>query len=78
MPLETTLSAFARALADGQPPPFATPARRFAVYRNNVAVGLIRALEARFPVTRRLVGDAFFRGHGGRLRRRRTSPRRRC
>ncbi len=35
--------------------------KRFAVYRNNVAVGLIGALEARFPATRRLVGDEFFR-----------------
>lgn len=36
-------------------------AKRFAVYRNNVAVALIGALEARFPVTRRLVGSEFFR-----------------
>jgi hypothetical protein len=34
--------------------------RRFAVYRNNVAVGLSDALAARFPVIRRLVGEAFF------------------
>ncbi|MBB5752976.1 DNA-binding domain-containing protein [Prosthecomicrobium pneumaticum] len=34
---------------------------RLAVYRNNVRVGLARALAARFPVTARLVGDAFFR-----------------
>ncbi|PNG26911.1 HvfC/BufC N-terminal domain-containing protein [Methylocella silvestris] len=34
---------------------------RFCVYRNNVAVSLIGALEARFPATRRLVGDEFFR-----------------
>ena len=34
--------------------------RRFAVYRNNVAAGLIDALAQRFPVVRRLVGDAFF------------------
>jgi hypothetical protein len=34
--------------------------RRFAVYRNNVAVGLTEALATRFPVIRRLVGDAFF------------------
>lgn len=66
---ETTISAFAAALAD----PAAAPprgldrpdARRFAVYRNNVAVGLIGSLEARFPVTRRLVGDDFFRGLAG-------------
>jgi hypothetical protein len=34
--------------------------RRFAVYRNNVAVSLIDALGARFPVVKRLVGDEFF------------------
>lgn len=34
--------------------------RRFAVYRNNVAVGLTTALATRFPVIRRLLGDAFF------------------
>ena len=57
-------SAFAAALLD---PDLAVPAglidpegRRFAVYRNNVAVGLIRALETGFPVVRRLVGSEFF------------------
>lgn len=34
--------------------------RRFAVYRNNVAVSLGEALASRFPVIRRLVGGAFF------------------
>ena len=34
--------------------------RRFAVYRNNIMAGLIDALAQRFPVVRRLVGDAFF------------------
>lgn len=34
--------------------------RRFAVYRNNVAVSLTQALATRFPVTQRLVGEAFF------------------
>ena len=34
--------------------------RRFAVYRNNVAVSLVEALGARFPVVKRLVGDEFF------------------
>jgi hypothetical protein len=33
---------------------------RFAVYRNNVAVGLIEALRSAFPVVNRLVGDEFF------------------
>ncbi|WP_052340887.1 DNA-binding domain-containing protein [Salinarimonas rosea] len=37
-------------------------ARRFAVYRNNVTVGLVDALATRFPVVHRLVGDAFFQG----------------
>lgn len=36
-------------------------ARRFAVYRNNVAAGLVSALGARFPVVKRLVGTEFFR-----------------
>lgn len=35
--------------------------RRFAVYRNNVAVSLVEALGSRFPVVKRLVGDEFFR-----------------
>lgn len=35
-------------------------AARFAVYRNNVFVGLTRALAQRFPVTARLVGAEFF------------------
>jgi len=37
------------------------PALRFAVYRNNVVVSLVDALADTFPVTRELVGDAFFR-----------------
>ncbi len=36
--------------------------RRFAVYRNNVAAGLIGALATRFPVTEKIVGEAFFAG----------------
>lgn len=35
--------------------------RRFAVYRNNVSVALIDALEANFPATCRIVGEEFFR-----------------
>lgn len=51
------LTAPDRHLPDG----LAGPAeRRFAVYRNNVAVGLIRALETRFPAVRALVGEEFF------------------
>jgi hypothetical protein len=70
MSFETTVHAFAAALGEpSAPPPAMThgrmgapDARRFAVYRNNVAVGLIGALEARYPVSRRIVGDKLFRG----------------
>ena len=41
---------------DGLPSP-----RRFAVYRNNVIVGLIDALKSAYPVIHRLLGDEFFR-----------------
>jgi hypothetical protein len=43
--------------ARGAPDP-----KRFSVYRNNVVAGLGEALENRFPVTMRLVGEEFFRG----------------
>jgi|SRR5882757_3064126 len=36
------------------------PARRFAVYRNNVAVGLVKALRSRFPAVEKIVGEEFF------------------
>jgi len=36
------------------------PAKRFAVYRNNVVVGLVNALRARFPATAKIVGEEFF------------------
>ncbi len=69
MSFETTVHAFAAALGEPSAPPPATTrgrmgapdARRFAVYRNNVAVGLIGALEARYPVSRRIAGDDLFR-----------------
>ena len=69
MPFDATAKAFAEALADpAAPPPIETrgrlgapDARRFSVYRNNVAVGLIGAIEARFPVCRRILGEAGFR-----------------
>jgi len=62
-------SAFARAVLDaGEAVPGrlarkagGTPARRFAVYRNNVYASLIDALANRFPIAMRLVGDEFFR-----------------
>lgn len=39
--------------------------RRFSVYRNNVRVGLISALEARFAAVRKITGDDFFRALAG-------------
>lgn len=41
------------------------PARRFAVYRNNVVTSLIDALADTFPVTQQLVGEEFFRAMAG-------------
>lgn len=38
----------------------AIPARRFAIYRNNLVAGLCKALGSRFPVVEKLVGDEFF------------------
>lgn len=35
-------------------------AKRFAVYRNNVIVGLVNALRARFPAVEKIVGAEFF------------------
>ncbi len=66
LPHSDFLTAFRAGLQDGTLPPGLTaidPAetgQRFAVYRNNVAVGLSEALAARFPVIRRLVGEEFF------------------
>jgi hypothetical protein len=51
---------FAKALLDPQRP-LSFPAARFAVYRNNVTVGLVDALAKRFAVTQRIVGEEFFR-----------------
>lgn len=42
-----------------------SPARRFAVYRNNVVVSLIDALVQSFPAIHALVGDQFFRATAG-------------
>jgi hypothetical protein len=69
MPFEATIAAFAAALTDPAAPPPAdalgrlgvADARRFSVYRNNVAVGLIGALQARYPVAQRIVGPGVFR-----------------
>ncbi|MGB5735208.1 MAG: DNA-binding domain-containing protein [Thiohalocapsa sp.] len=65
---DPTQAGFAAALlAPEQPVPpgliawnGSDPAVRFGVYRNNVAVSLTEALAEGFPVTRALVGDAFF------------------
>jgi hypothetical protein len=60
------LSRFDAALRGGELPPGlaardpAEIGRRFDVYRNNVAVSLSQALATRFPVIRRLLGEAFF------------------
>ncbi len=39
----------------------ARPERRYAVYRNNVLLSLIEALEARFPAASRIAGKDFFK-----------------
>src|SRR5215468_10266336 len=41
---------------DGEPGP-----KRFAVYRNNVVVGLTETLKDAFPAVHRIVGEDFFR-----------------
>lgn len=69
----TTQKSFADALldADQAVPDGLTswnrprPERRFAVYRNNVMSGLIRALASRFPATEKIVGEDFFAGMAG-------------
>src|SRR5216684_3320406 len=38
----------------------AIPTRRFAVYRNNMVAGLVKALKSRFPVVEKIVGQEFF------------------
>ncbi len=43
--------------------------RRFAVYRNNVAMSLQTALAQAFPVLRQLVGEAFFAAMAAEFRR---------
>ncbi len=59
---------FAAALLDAERPvppglsvrPGSKPETGFAVYRNNVVVGLIDTLRATFPVVERIVGEEFF------------------
>lgn len=68
-----TQTAFRKGLLDPslpapeglQNPDGAQATKRFDVYRNNVAVSLSDALEAAFPVVRKLVGDEFFRAMAG-------------
>ncbi|MBF9031376.1 DUF2063 domain-containing protein [Rhodobacterales bacterium HKCCE3408] len=68
-----TQDAFATALLDATTPhpasllnPFGGPAaKRFDVYRNNVAVSLTEALETGFPVLVKLLGSEFFRAMAG-------------
>ena len=63
---------FAGALLDPERPPptdlttwnGSDPATRLAIYRNNVMVSLLGVLADTFPVTRELVGEAFFRAMG--------------
>ncbi len=65
-------SCFAAALLDSEKPvPDGLtswngdrPGRGFAIYRNNVASGLVRALAKRFPATERIVGAPFFAAMG--------------
>ncbi len=70
MSFATSQDHFAQALlhAESPLPVGVTTARgeadaaRFAVYRNNVYVGLAKTLAQRFPVTERLLGPEFFAG----------------
>ena len=58
-------NSFAAALLDSDRPvpkgltshTASVPAKRFAVYRNNVVVSLIDALRRRFPAVERIVGE---------------------
>ena len=62
----TLQKSFAIALLDPNlPVPVSVrdqPIKRYAVYRNNVTVGLVRALEFNFPAIRKLLGDVYFAG----------------
>jgi len=68
MPFEAVIAEFAAALENPAAPPppdalgrrGAPDGRRFSVYRNNVAVSLIGALAARYPVMRAILGEPTF------------------
>ncbi len=68
MPLAERQSGFAAAVLDSAAPvppglvgPDGAPsARRFAVYRNNVIVGLSESMKITFPAVCRIVGEEFF------------------
>lgn len=54
------------AIPEGLVDPMGRPAgKRFDVYRNNVIVSLIDAMQTAFPVIHKLVGDAFFKAMAG-------------
>ncbi len=63
---ETIQHRFNTALSDGSVPEGLSswnldrPPRRFRIYRDNVRIGLVRALASRFPAAERIVGAAFF------------------
>jgi hypothetical protein len=65
---KTTQLRFHDALADASNPVpegltswnLDRPPRRFRVYRDNVRIGLVRALASRFPAAERIVGGEFF------------------
>ncbi|WP_131109757.1 HvfC/BufC N-terminal domain-containing protein [Sulfuricystis thermophila] len=66
MSAHADFSAVLLASTFGCPPGLMTwngsdPAKRFAVYRNNVIVGLVDALADSYPVVQALVGEEFFR-----------------
>jgi Putative DNA-binding domain len=68
VPLAERQAGFAAAVLDAAAPvpaglvgPDGRPsARRFAVYRNNVIVGLSESMKITFPAVCRIVGEAFF------------------
>jgi Putative DNA-binding domain len=68
VPLAERQSGFAAAVLDARapiPPGLVGPdgipsARRFAVYRNNVIVGLSESMKITFPAVARIVGEEFF------------------